>query len=81
MSKKEFYGKVSFTGQASFSLKAKDEEDAEEIVFEEIEGIKLLLKDGSIIEITGVEWDLISEARRGNVSQPYISDFEIEEQK
>lgn len=77
---KEFYGAVSLAGRASFSIKAEDIESAEEAVFEDIEGIELVLKDGTKLEITEINWDLISEARRGNVSQPNIDDFEIEEE-
>jgi hypothetical protein len=77
---KEFYGAVSFTGRASFSIKSEDIESAEESVFEDIEGIQLILKDGTRLEITEINWDLIAEARRGNVSLSNINDFEIEEE-
>lgn len=78
---KEFYGKVSLAASVSFSIKAKDEEEAENIIFEEIEGIQVVLKDGSTIEIAEINWDLINEASRGNVGQSYIDDFEIQQEK
>lgn len=77
---KEFYGAVSLAGRISFYIKAENIESAEEAVFEDIEGIELVLKDGTKLEIAEINWDLINEARRGNVSQPNIDDFEIEEE-
>lgn len=78
---KEFYGSVSLTARVGFFVKAKDKEKAEDTVFEEIEGLQLILKDGSTVEISDINWDLINEARSGNVSQPNVSDFEIYEEK
>ena len=80
MGNKEFYGKASLTGRVGFAVKAEDEECARDIVFEDIEGIELHLKDGSTLEITEIEWDLLDECRRGNVMQPNIDDFEIYEE-
>lgn len=79
MDKKYFYGKVSLTGRVSFSVAAEDKESATDIVFEDIEGLTLNLKDGSTLKIDEIEWDLLNECRRGNVSQPNIDDFEIYE--
>ena len=81
MDKKEYYGRVSFTGQANFSVESENEENAEKIVFEDIQGMELLLKDGTKLKIDSIDWDLISKASTGNVSESYISDFEIQEQK
>lgn len=79
---KEFYGGISFSGRASFTIRdVKDKEEATNILFEDIEGITLHLKDGSKVEITEINWDLISEEPRGNRAAPYISDLEIEEEK
>lgn len=78
---KEFYGGISFAGTASFSVKAEDESKAEDVVFEDIQGIELVLKDRSKVEITEVNWDLIREARRGNVAMANVDDFWIEEEK
>jgi hypothetical protein len=78
---KEFYGAVSLTARLGFFVKAEDEEKAEDTVFEDIEGIQLVLKDGSTVEISDINWDLINEARTGNVSQPNVSNFEIHEEK
>ena len=78
---KEFYGKVSLAARVSFAVKGEDEEKATDIVFDDIEGLEIVLKDGSKVEITDMEWDLISEARGGNVRQSYIDDFEIYEEE
>lgn len=78
---KEFYGSVSLSARISFAIDAKDKKTAEDIVFEDIEGIELILKDGSKLKITELNWDLINEARRGNVKQPNVDDFEIYEEK
>lgn len=77
---KDFYGSVSLTARVSFEVKGEDEESAINMVFEDIEGIELKLKDGSTVEISEIEWDLISECRRGNISQPNVDDFEIYEE-
>lgn len=76
----EFYGNVSLGARVGFWLKADDISMAEDKVFDEIIGLQITLKDGSQIEITQIVWDLIGEASRGNVSQPNISDFEIQEE-
>jgi hypothetical protein len=78
---KEFYGAVSLAARLSFAVKAEDEEKAENIVFEDIEGIEIVLKNGTKLEITSIDWDLISEAERGNVNPPHMNDFDIQEEK
>ena len=79
---KEFYGGVSFSGRASFMIReAENEEVATDMVFDDIEGLQLILKDGSKVEISEINWELISNAERGNVRTPFIEDFEIEEEK
>ncbi|WP_142415452.1 hypothetical protein [Hathewaya massiliensis] len=78
---KEFYGSVSLSARVSFTIEAKDKETAEDIVFEDMEGLEIALKDGSKVEISEINWELINEARRGNVREPNIDDFEIYEEK
>jgi hypothetical protein len=78
---KEFYGGVSLAARISFMVKSENEEKATDIVFDDIEGMQLVLKDGSKLEITEIDWGLIEEANRGNVSQSHISDFDIEEER
>lgn len=78
---KEFYGSISLSARVGFAIDAKDKETAEDIVFEDIEGLEIVLKDGSKLEITELNWDLINEAERGNVREPNIDDFEIYEEK
>ncbi|AVP54508.1 Uncharacterised protein [Clostridium tetani] len=77
---KEFYGGISFAGTASFSVKAENEEKGTDMVFEDIQGIELTLKYGSKVEISEINWDLISEASRGNVAIANVGDFWIEEE-
>lgn len=78
---KEFYGGVSFSGRANFMIReAENEEVATDMVFDDIEGLQLILKDGTKVEISEVNWELISSAERGNVRTPFIDDFEIEEE-
>lgn len=79
---KEYYGNVSFAGKAQFSATGKDKEEVENLVFDDIEGIELILKDGSKLKLGDIEWDLIREQRyNGNVGNQYIDDFEIYEEK
>ncbi|MHB9943609.1 hypothetical protein CF065_18835 [Clostridium sporogenes] len=78
---KEFYGEISFSGCAGFSIDAETSELAEDIVFTDIEGIELNLKDGSKLTITEINWDLIEEASRGNITPPFVHDFWIEEER
>lgn len=78
---KEFYGNISLTAKVNFAIKAESEEKATNSIFEEIEGIEIVLKDGSKIEIAEIEWGLIESANKGNVQQSYVEDFEIYEDK
>lgn len=78
---KEYYGKVSITGSISFTVQAENEEEAKELVFESLEGMDMIIKEGSSLGVTEIEWEPIDEARSGNVSQPYVDDFEIYEEK
>ena len=77
---KEFYGKISLTARVSFALEALNKDEATNIVFEDIEGLEVKVKDGSSLEIVEVEWDLIEKTSMGNVAEPFVSDFDIEEQ-
>ena len=79
---KEFYGGVSFVGRANFTVRgAENIEKAKEIVFEDIEGMQLFLKDGTKVEITEINWDLFEECGRGNVTPSNLEDFYIEEER
>lgn len=70
------YGAVSFVGRASFIIKVEDIEKAKTTIFDDVESIELIKKDGSKVEITEVDWVLIDEVTRGNVTQGNIDDFE-----
>ena len=78
---KEYFGSVSITARIGFVIKAKNEEEATEKLFSASMPIGLIDEEGNEIEVTSVEWEMIQEARKGNVSQSYISDFEINEEK
>lgn len=77
---KEYYGEVSLSALIKFYLKAKNEDEATEIVFEDIEGLDIILKDGSKLEVNEIEWDLIRNTSAGNVAERNITDFWIEEE-
>lgn len=78
---KNFYGSVSFSGSADFYIEGTENENAAtDMVFDDIEGLTFHLKDGSKVEITQVDWELIGEAPRGNLATPFVRDFEIEEE-
>lgn len=76
---KEFYGAISFSGRVHFGVKAVDKESAKNIVINEIE---MLIKSGAedILEVVDMEWDLILQEPRGNISTSFVSDFEIYEE-
>lgn len=78
---KEFYGSVSISARVNFFVKAENEETAKDMVFEDMEGLEIVLKDGSKVEISDINWDTIDEAEKGNVREPNIDDFEIYEGK
>jgi hypothetical protein len=78
---KEFYGSISITGRVNFSIKAKDEDEARDIVLNDMEGLEMVLVEGSRLEITEVDWSLIENSERGNVQLPHISSFEVIEEE
>lgn len=82
---KEFYGGVSITARLDFSIKAESEEEAKEKIMEAC-CLELSLQDEKGEELKGfeinsIDWELVDNARKGNVMQSYIDDFEIEELK
>ncbi|MFR5594667.1 MAG: hypothetical protein ACLTK6_16085 [Clostridium perfringens] len=82
---KEFYGGVSIAARIDFFIKAESEEEAKEKIMEAC-CLDLKLQDENReklkdFEINCIDWELINQARKGNVSQSYIEDFEIEELK
>lgn len=78
---KKFYGAVSLTARVKFSIEAESQEEAENIVFNDIEGLEMFVSESSKLELSEIDWDLISNVRTGNVSQPNVSDFEIQEEE
>lgn len=83
MSKKEYYGGVSITMRVDFTVKAESEEEAKEKIFD-ASCIEFSLqddkgKDLKDFEVTNIDWELVNQARKGNVMPSYIDDFEIYE--
>lgn len=83
MSKKEYYGGVSITMRVDFIVKAESEEEAKEKIFD-ASCIEFSLqddkgKDLKDFEVTNIDWELVNQARKGNVMPSYIDDFEIYE--
>ena len=76
---KKYYGFVSFSGRIAFRVEAENEEQAKDIVFTDMEGMTIDVPPESPIEIEYIEWDLIDQQARGNVSESFIDDFEIYE--
>lgn len=77
---KEFYGSISFSGRIHFAVKANAEEEAKNIVYDKIQ-MQISSEDKNILDISDIEWDLISEAPRGNIATNFVYDFEIYEEK
>ena len=78
---KEFLGEVSFTGSVSFSVNAETIEEAKESVFRDIESIDIKTSEGSLVDIEEIQWEMVDKRQRGNISEPFIYDFYIEEEK
>lgn len=77
---KEYYGFISFSGRAAFRVKTESEEQAKSIVFNDLEELNIDIKSGSPLEVEYIEWDLINQETRGNVSESFVGDFEIYEE-
>lgn len=76
---KEFYGYISFSGRINFVAEAISEEEVKDLVYDNITmDIESDKKD--VLEIAEVEWDLISEAPRGNIATNFVHNFEIFEE-
>ncbi|MDK0734756.1 hypothetical protein P7A61_04140 [Clostridium perfringens] len=80
---KEFYGGLSVAIRVDFTIKAESEEEARRKIMEATcLDFRLLdeeMEEIEDFEINSIDWEMIGEARRGNVSQSYIEDFEIYE--
>lgn len=76
---KEYYGYISFSGRIGFAVEANSEEEARDLVYDHITmNIESDNKDALVI--ADVEWDLISQAPKGNVATSFVHDFEIYEE-
>lgn len=76
---KEYYGSVSFTGEISFGVKAENEEEAKEKVFNAL--LVNAESEDKDVEIDEVQFGLIDERRQGNVQESFLWDFGIHEEK
>lgn len=78
---KEYYGSISFSGEVYFSVKAENEEEVKEKIYDEI-GMEIKnIAPKENVEISDVQWDFINEAPRGNIGTPFIHDIAIYEEK
>ncbi|UBK93093.1 hypothetical protein KLF37_07140 [Clostridium perfringens] len=80
---KEFYGELSVAIRVDFTIKAESKEEARRKIMEaDCLDFRLLdeeMEEIEDFEINSIDWEMIGEARRGNVRQSYIGDFEIYE--
>lgn len=80
---KEFYGGLSVAIRVDFTIKAESKEEARRKIMEAAcLDFRLLdeeMEEIEDFEINSTDWEMIGKARRGNVSQSYIEDFEIYE--
>lgn len=78
---KEYYGSISFSGEVYFSVKAKNEEEVKEKIYEEL-GMEIKnIAPQKHVEVEDVQWDFTNEAPKGNIATPFIHDIEIYEEK
>lgn len=78
---KEYYGSISFSGEVYFSVKAENEEEVKEKIYDEI-GMEIKnIAPKKNVRIEDVQWDFINQAARGNVQETFIHDIEIYEEK
>lgn len=81
--KKSFYGSISLAARISFDIKADSKEEArEKLMSAECLDIKLFDENDNEVDfnIQEIEWNLINQAKRGNIQETYIDDIEIYEE-
>ena len=76
--KKEFYGSASFSGDISFSVKARNKEEAKKLIYENIL-LDIFSDEDETLEISDVQWDLINKEPRGNLATPFVHDIDTTE--
>ncbi|MFA5528593.1 MAG: hypothetical protein WC996_08240 [Peptostreptococcales bacterium] len=74
---KEYYGFVSFSGRIAFNIEAENEEQAKDIIFNDIGSMSIDVSPESPLKIDFIDWQTIDQQARGNVSEAFIGDFEI----
>lgn len=77
---KEYYGYISFSGRIGFGVKASNEEEARDLVYNHV-AMNIDSDNKEVLDISDVEWDLITEAPRGNIATSFVHDFEIYEEE
>ncbi|ABO51124.1 hypothetical protein Dred_2614 [Desulforamulus reducens MI-1] len=81
MAKKEFTGEVSIVAKLTFCIEADSKEEAIRKLFDANCPISLVDDDDNpVCEIIEQEWHMVDEARQGNVQEPDLVDFSIEEE-
>jgi hypothetical protein len=74
--KKEFYVNVSFSGKLGLLVQAMSEEEIKEKIYEALSTMDIKSTDEDV-QVEEIEWDLITEAPRGNMATPYVRDIDI----
>ena len=78
---KEFYGEVSIVAKLCFCIEAETEEEAKEKLFNSDCPIALIDDDNNpTCEIVEQQWHMVDEAMQGNIQEPDLVDFYIEEE-
>lgn len=78
---KTFCGEISVVATLGYCIEAENEEEAKEKLFNANCPIDLVNDDNKpVCEITDQQWHLVDTKQQGNISEPDLSDFWIEEE-
>lgn len=78
---KKFYGEISVVATLGYYIEADNEEEAKEKLFEANCPINLVDDEGNdVCEITEQQWHLVDKKNQGNLAEPDLVDFYIEEE-
>lgn len=78
---KEFYGEISVVATLSYAIKAENEEEAKERLFNANCPIELVDdNEKKVCEITEQQWHLVNKKQQGNICENDLIDFWIREE-
>lgn len=78
---KTFCGEISVVATLGYYIEAENEEEAKEKLFNANCPIDLVNDDNKpVCVITDQQWHLVDIKQQGNISEPDLSDFWIEEE-